>query len=131
MNFLERIRYYFFPRKSPDARWEVPCEDMFETLAKEDPQRLVDLLSSTQMGAADLSIAAEIAGREISCAVVLAPLHKLLKHRKPLVREGALLGLAHHTDAYGVLSTIRLVSEEDQCPEVRGVAKDLLRMEGE
>lgn len=50
----------------------------------------------------------------------------LLRHDKPYVREGAVLGLAEHTSIRRVREALETVSEQDADETVREVAKEML-----
>jgi hypothetical protein len=68
-------------------------EEELERLAIDNPSRLLELLRSSDVHDADLSFAAEKAGVIDSDDAVEALL-SLLDHAAPLVREGAIYGLA-------------------------------------
>lgn len=76
---------------------EQPSEALFESLVDRDPQRLLRMLSDAQMEPTLLTFAAEIAGRIPGRETVTALL-RLTSHEKSYVREGAVLGLALHSD---------------------------------
>lgn len=107
------------------ARWGQLCEEMFEFLAVEYPSQLVRLLLSKKMPISDLTFAAEIAGRINDSSKVRPVLLGLLAHPDPVVREGAIYGLARHVDAV-VVSEIRRLVASDLSPAVRSAASDFL-----
>jgi len=106
------------------ARWGRPCEEAFAFLATSHPLELLRLVASGVLDVADLTFAAEIAGR-IQDPRVVRVLLPLLKHVSPVVREGALYGLAAHADDQ-VLDLIRTMADKDPSPGVRAAAEDVL-----
>jgi len=74
---------------------------------------------------ARLTFMAEEAGRLLGEQVIV-PLVILLFDRRPLVREGALLGLSHHIQDDKVKSIIQRVAETDPSEPIRSVAADLI-----
>lgn len=100
-----------------------------ERMAREDPRGLVRLLApSALLPIEDLTFAAEIAGRLIEDSELVRPaLVALLDRADPVVREGAILGLAHHGHASeDVLWLMRGMRARDPSPGVRAAASDLL-----
>jgi hypothetical protein len=110
------------------SSFPVPCRDAFEHLAEADPARLAARILRGDLGRAHLGYAAEALGRgtegETSHAVIEV-LRGLLAHESPLVREGAIYGLAHHRTAR-VDSELRRVAAHDVSPGVREAAADVL-----
>ena len=106
------------------ARWGRPCEEAFAFLATSHPLELLRLVANGGLEVADLTFAAEIAGR-IQDARVVSVLLPLLHHASPVVREGALYGLASHADER-VLADIRTLAAKDPSPGVRAAAEDVL-----
>jgi hypothetical protein len=105
---------------------EVYCECLFERLATEDPDRLLRMVTSGELRPGFMTYAAEQLGK---CALVaetiIQALLPLLAHESPLVREGAVLGLAHRwTDA--VYEAVNRVSYQDQSPGMRELAQSVL-----
>ena len=47
-------------------------------------------------------------------------------HPKPFVREGALYGMANHTDDPDIRAMVTYVSEHDDSPTIRRIAKEVL-----
>lgn len=72
-----------------------------------------------------LTFAAEAAG-VLESRFALPLLLPLLAHESPLVREGAVLGLAKHCAAPGVFEALEHLSETDPSPGVRSTAKGAL-----
>jgi hypothetical protein len=73
---------------------ETYCENLFERLAAEDPERLLRMVGSGELEWFDLTFAAEYLGNSsLSSERLAASLLPLLAHGRPVVREGALLGL--------------------------------------
>lgn len=110
-----------------NVRWKQPCELMFEHLATHHPDQLVALLRSSRMSPADLTFAAEIAGSILDSAMVRPALLVLLGHANPVVREGAVYGLANHLDEPTRQRLLDLASN-DASRAVRTAASDLLAM---
>lgn len=111
-----------------DGLFPVPCRDAFELLAQSDPARLAARVLRGGLGRAHLGYAAEALGRgteDRRSEVVVDILVRLLEHESPLVREGAIYGLASHRSAH-VDRRLRQISEEDDSPGVREAATDLL-----
>ena len=107
---------------TPDPN--APSDALFERLATQDPARLVRMLKSG-LEPALLTHAAEIAGRELPSDAVLHTLLELLAHESPLVREGAIYGLAAHVGDQ-VDTGLRKLAENDPSPGVRTAAHDVL-----
>ncbi len=108
----------------PASNPEAPSEALFERLAKEDPARLVRILKSN-LSPGHLTHAAEIAGRELPSDVVVPTLLELLLHASPLVREGAIYGLAVHRST-AVDAALKSLIERDASPGVRAAAESIL-----
>ena len=103
---------------------EPLCEDLFDRLASEDPDRLVALLG-TEMDPCDLTFAAATAGERIQGHGVAEALLRLLSHPDRIVREGALYGIAHHPSPAAV-TRITEMAEHDESPSVNAVARETL-----
>jgi hypothetical protein len=110
-----------------NARWRQPCEEMFEYLAEVYPTQLIALLGCNRLVAANLTFAAEITGRIENSVLVRSALLPLLEHDHPVVREGALYGLAKHLDEE-IRRRILLVGTNDPNIEVRQAANDVLEV---
>lgn len=106
-------------------RWPAPCEAAFRFLVARYPDSLLLLIESGRMEAADLTYAVEIAGEmpwsQDNCRVLMA----MLGHVSPMVREGALYGLAFHP-RQEVLERISEVARTDKSPAVREAALAIL-----
>lgn len=100
-------------------------EDNLTRLAKENPQELIKLIEA-EAHAADLHLAlyklGELAPREQSISVLI----KHLQHSHPLVREGALTGLADLDDDPVVRQALLEVSNSDPNQILRRFAASLL-----
>ena len=105
------------------ARWSLPCEAAFEYLAARAPNALLCLIIEGQMDAADLTFAAEIAGRLRNSLEVVRALRPLLNHPAAVVREGAIYGLANHLDPT-LRSNLETLAEQDPSAAVRRAATD-------
>lgn len=90
-----------------------------------EPSQWVALLRLGRLSDADLTFAAEIAGGMADSAMVRPVLLDLLDHANPVVREGAIYGLAHHLDE-PTRQRLRKVSSEDPSHGVRTAARDAL-----
>ncbi|EYF00653.1 HEAT repeat domain-containing protein [Chondromyces apiculatus] len=106
-------------------RWKEPCEAMFEFLAVQHPASLLRLIEQGKLDAADLTFAAELAGRLKHSEAVRRTLLPLLAHPRAVVREGAIYGLSNHLDEASRERLAELV-EKDQSPAVRAAAADAL-----
>lgn len=106
-------------------RWKQPCEAMFEYLATHHPEQLVVLLRSSRLSSADLTFAAEIAGSIPDSTMVRPALVPLLSHANPVVREGAIYGLANHLDE-PTRERLCTLANEDASRAVRTAASDAL-----
>jgi hypothetical protein len=95
----------------------TPCENSFDTLAKEDPDKLICWVNSGLLEPADLTFAAETIGQLYSS---LPTLVKLLTHDSPVVREGAIIGL--DVLKYRINDLFEHHAENDSSPGVRHVA---------
>ena len=102
-------------------------EAMFEELVADSPLDLVQLLDDSSVPDTRLTFAAEILGRNSSEAIAVAPLIRLLGgHRSPLVREGAVLGLAYHLGRGNARAAIERAADRDPSPGVRRAASEVL-----
>jgi hypothetical protein len=99
---------------------------MFHELATTAPAELAALVQQNVVRDTRLTYAAEILGREVSDATLVLPaLLPLLRHPSPVVREGAILGLANHL-THQVREALRRVRQDDPGPGVRQAAEDTL-----
>ncbi len=106
-------------------RWSRPCQEAFEYLAVHAPESLLALVTSGRLAVADLTFAAEVAGRVADGDRVRGALVPLLEHASAVVREGALYGLAHHLDG-STRERIQAIARRDSSVGVRTAAADLL-----
>jgi len=135
---VERL-FWLYPRRPADpfhglrgdvrteanARWARPCEDAFEWLGENHPSELMVLIRDGGLHPADLSFAAETAGRWLQSGDARVALVPLLDHHDPGVREGALYGLARHMTP-SVAAHVGEISKRDASEAVRAVAEDTL-----
>jgi hypothetical protein len=99
----------------------------FEELAQESPQDLAQIIRENQARDTRLTFAAEILGREVRTAMAANLLKGILHdHPSPLVREGAVLGLAYHIDRIGIRGALARAATEDPSPGVRRAASEAL-----
>lgn len=101
-------------------------ENEFTVMAESDPLRLVGLLSDGSLRPADLSSAAEAAGRIPRQDVVVLTLLKLLKHESAIVREGAVYGLCYYLPSDEIYSRFKELRSSDPSDGVRSVLEDIL-----
>lgn len=112
----------FVQAELPD--WKGP---KFTELAKDDPKRLVALLTSNTLAFHDLTFAAEAAGRT-GLPEAQDALLQLLTHTSAVVREGAVYGLGYFLGDSGSWTRQRLafIAKFDPHPEVRAAALETL-----
>lgn len=116
----------YLPREIvPEVRWEVPCRALFSYLVEHSPRTLVRLASSGVLDPVELSFAAEALGLVEPPQFARPVLSRLLAHPDPIVREGAIYGLATHLDSTLASSLTRL-AERDPSPGVRLAAEETL-----
>lgn len=103
--------------------WPTPSE-LAITEMRSNPARLIGWIESGQLGTGYLSLAAEALG-EVDSPRTKSVLMQLLAHEAPVVREGAIYGMANLgiTDLKQVL---RAIADNDQSPGVRAAALELL-----
>lgn len=89
-------------------------EESLRKLAKSKPRELIRLLEHGGLEPPDLTFAAEAAGAITDSAIAVSALLKLVQSDSPLVREGAVYGLAKHvpTSAEAMAELIRLAAED-------------------
>ena len=103
------------------------CQSVFEALARSSPGELISIIRENRAPDSRLTFAAEILGRDVPTpAAAIALLEILQDHRSPLVREGAVLGLAHHLDGIGVRQSLRAAAEGDPSLGVKRAAAEVL-----
>jgi len=103
-----------------------PGDEMFELLARANPAELLTLLRGGDLSLANLSFAAEAAGRaRLPPAEICAALTPLLHHPKGYIREGALYGLAQLDDDQA-RRLLGEVAATDVDEDVRQVAAEIL-----
>lgn len=90
-----------------------------------DPSKLLGMIASGELRPGVLTWAAEVAGKIPDSGSVIPVLLKLLDHASPMVREGAIYGLASHMSEE-VIARIIAISQTDPVPEVMEVAKGAL-----
>lgn len=102
---------------------DIPCVNLFARLAAEDPSRLITMLGDGSLSNADLTFAAEEAGRcgDAACAALLA----LLGHESAVVREGAIYGLQRLEPSPTITDTLTRIAASDPSPGVRSAAAEV------
>lgn len=124
-----------------DVRVRIPealrdrdgCLDdiVLDHFAREYPERLLGLLSSGRVAAADFPFAAQSASRLVDARIARPVLVGLLAHPDPAVRDGVIWALStswsrgHHEDP-DVCAAIRDVADADLCPQLRASASQWL-----
>jgi HEAT repeat protein len=109
--------------------WFTPCEAAFEYLSRRYPESLLRVIRSGLLLPADLTFAAEIAGRaDTSEDEIRTALIPLLAHEDAAVREGAIYGLAGHIDR-ATRERIESLARSDSSAGVRAAAADALSPE--
>lgn len=106
--------------------WRSPCPELFELLAEEMPGLLLRLLREPYLNAVALSQAAEAAGKIRSPREAIPALRALLEHREPIVREGAVDGLARFVDQLEVIEALKSAREAERSDGVRTAIDDAL-----
>lgn len=101
-------------------------EDAMKNMARDNPQKLIDLISSGTMDLVELTFAAEYLG---GCPPAFHPkarqvLLAVAKHEKSFVREGAIYGLCAMGDCKETRAFLKEAAEEDQCAIIRSVAQE-------
>jgi len=119
-----QVRAVAFVAPDPNA----PSEELFASLAKTEPAKLLPYLHSPATRPGLLAIAAELAGEHLPEAEVVPPLFALLDHASAIVREAAIYGLMHHDlrERSTVLRKLTDLSKNDPNPGVRIVAEGAL-----
>lgn len=107
------------------ARWNEPCEGVFEYLAAKHPMALAVLIRGGTLKTADLTFAAEYMGQAHNSPLVRSVLLPLLEHPNAVVREGAIYGIRRHsnTEVRALLISIR---EKDPNLALREAAMEAL-----
>ena len=105
--------------------WQQPCAALFERLIEADPDELLRLVGEQILAPADLTFAAEALG-QIKAASTVSTLIRLLAHPSPIVREGAIYGLALHLEDDRVPAKLLSVAGADPSPGVRAAAGESL-----
>lgn len=113
-------------QRNPDTGdFTVHSEQSFTDMARNNPDAMIAYLES-DADAGRLTHAVEIAGREMQGTRVVQALVKLMKHPRPVVREGAILGLWNHFSDPKARAAVELASKEDECETIRQVAAGAL-----
>jgi len=99
----------------------------FESLAVNNPARLITLIERGRLADHDLTFAAEALGRVADASAAIAVLRKLTHHDSPVVREGAVYGLSRHVRSYpDARSAVATLASNDSSPGVRAAAIEAL-----
>jgi len=106
-------------------KWGGYCQALFRELLEESPRDLARLVANRGLRVSRLTYAAEILGDAKDSRLVKKALLPLLKHESPIVREGAILGLARHLDEE-VRGALEDVAANDQSETIRRSASETL-----
>lgn len=104
------------------SKWSTPCREQFDRLEKEYPELLLDWVNSGELRPSQLTFAAENLGQIPEALPILLD---LLNHESPLVREGAVIGLARLKDL--IDDKVEVLANSDISPGVRHVAGNCVR----
>ena len=88
--------------------------------------QMLRILRDPAAHAVTISIVAERFGGRFTAEEVAPDLIHLLKHPRPMTREGALLGLRSHPEDGRVREAVEHTAKTDTCPEVCAAAEDIL-----
>ena len=108
------------------SSWGGPCEDMFTYLAEHEPRVLLNIVRSGGLEPGFLSTAAEIIGQINDPDQVVPLLLDLTRHAYPMVREGAVFGLARFLDREDARHCLQHLAQGDSSPGVRASAQEVL-----
>lgn len=115
-----------FATKIADPR---PSEELFESLAKRSPDRLLEYLSPGNLPLADLAFATEATGLIDDPTRAIPCLLALLKHVYAPVREASVYALARHAGSYEeIRSALRTTAESDPSLGVKEAASEALAL---
>jgi len=100
---------------------------MFDYMAEHDPLRILKWINVFALTPAQLTFAAEAAGRAITSSVLVVPtLLRLLDRESSLVREGAILGLRYHLTPEA-RRRLQDLADNDRDPDIRQIAREALQ----
>lgn len=134
VEFLNPRLDLFFPSTADDETSTAsatspalikPSDALFERYAQIQPHELIRLIRGTELAAADLASAAEIAGTIPDSDLVVSALIPLLRDNIPMIREAAIRGLSNHVTIEVERELARL-AEEDPSPAIRNTAASIL-----
>lgn len=104
-----------------------PSQALFEQLAQRDPARLLSLIDSGRLPSHLLTYAAEWAGHAVSNPrMAIRCLLGLLRHSSPIVREGAVYGLANFASQGEIRDALMRLAFGESSPGVRAAAFEVL-----
>ena len=86
---------------------------------------ILDMIEGDKLSPARLSFAAEVVGTGPPSRRLFDALKKLLSHEKAYVREGAILGLAHHREPE-VIDMLRGVMAHEPDSRLRELAAEIV-----
>lgn len=104
---------------------KVISRNQLKQLLDIDPELLLLLIECGHLQPSVLTYAAEFAGNISNSKRVRKALTPLLDHSSPMVREGALYGLADHLDSE-LKKVIAEIVRHDKSPGVKSTAEDIL-----
>jgi hypothetical protein len=119
----EAPRFYELQQEAMRPDW---TGDDFKVLATTKPAVLVGLITKHKLADHDLTFAAEALGLA-DTAIAVAVLVRLTRHASPVVREGAVYGLARHVAASPeARRALELLAAEDASQGVRQAAAEAI-----
>ena len=104
------------------SRW---CRNEFERVLLSEPRVLEDAIDAGEISPGHLTHALEAVGKH-RAPQALRLLRDGLKHPSPVVREGAIYGLAYLRPDETIDAELRAMAAADASPGVREAAADVL-----
>lgn len=105
----------------------VPCQNTFKTMARQNPNVLINWIRDGSLCDGDLTYAAEELKNVPTSEALIDTLLLLLCNQSPIVREGACLGAENHRDNDQIRQRLEIMRHNDPSPGVRAAADDSLR----
>ncbi|MBI4586015.1 MAG: HEAT repeat domain-containing protein [Planctomycetes bacterium] len=126
-DFLEKslARSKSIDSSASTNKYAVITEKDFYIFAKNDPTKLIQLISAEILEPNDLTFAAEAAGTIQDKEIAVPVLLRLLEHMSPVVREGAVYGLSNHL-SQRVIERLKEVERLDRSPGVKEAVREVL-----
>ena len=108
------------------ARFERPCEALFEYLAVYSPEGLLTIVQKGKLEPYDLTYAVRAFSSVLPNPLIKQELMRLTEHAVMYVREGALFGLSAYLSENDVVRRIEHLSKADASPGVKEAAAEIL-----